>query len=954
MDTDAAAALLLSQGLLPAVADDQKPAVFDFMPAPASNPSQAVATDAQKEQAIARLTKVSYLVRKLGLGRKELRWLASTETPSPSWLDFGDLPVVRQTAGQLSAAHDLYSALMELAELMRLRPVFERAEGHMTDLLEMAVGTPATESDFYDAFYEATGFARSDIATLGAQIVAPSFSSDAANFLKPSLLVRLHEALECTRRLGVPASEATTWLDPNEPNPQPTAEAVTRAARARYDEGAWLDKIAPPLRDQLRFAQRDALVAHIISHSRANAQTPSLDSIEDIYAHLLIDPEMNPCRMTSRVKHATSALQLFINRVLLGLESDECDFGSGREDAEREWHWLRSYRIWEANRKVFLFPENYLEPEWRMDKSPLFEELESKLLKGNLDNARAVDAYRDYLTELEQLSRLDVHAIAVEQVDDSSLGGPSRNLHVFAWQNRGDTGPWYHRIQRNMQRWTPWQPMDHEFSRSIVPMYIDGRLRLVSGSFELVPEKDDDLTLGLPTVPQTLGGAYYWPQLTVLDWTNDRWEHRSTQQFAPVFLLDTLYGRDPAERRGMYAYPDQRMITLTGRSYLFDRSEATLLESQDAFLMSPCGASFRRPEGMVFGKDSSAISLNGAAMLNRMKHDAWPTSPSDSRGGKLNFGRLQLPTLGSTLSLHIVDPTGAMVPIFGEVEQGAIAVADRSFAGFDEASMREQEHPVHDMVYQDSWISAVGGWVPRRSALPTRRSIKDGDATSPGQRSASSAMTPSEDTAGYLGPIDGPTGVLRFRLLSHPLVCDVRAAVEARGTDFFTQGTAQLEMQSTVVEQFDTRYQPYDVVALPYPEARFDFGPFDPNGAYNWELFFHIPFLLATRLQQEGRHEEAREWLHAVFNPSEAASATTEGVKRFWRFKPFYENDDLASIQTSLALATGEIETGTPKAVISQVMGKTVVQDPELGIGAQLQACEKVPSTPTSSRACGQ
>ena len=33
------------------------------------------------------------------------------------------------------------------------------------------------------------------------------------------------------------------------------------------------------------------------------------------------------------------------------------------------WDWLRRYRVWEANRKVFVYPENYLEPEQRDDKS---------------------------------------------------------------------------------------------------------------------------------------------------------------------------------------------------------------------------------------------------------------------------------------------------------------------------------------------------------------------------------------------------------------------------------------------------------------------------------------------------------------------------------------------------------------------------------------------------------
>lgn len=31
------------------------------------------------------------------------------------------------------------------------------------------------------------------------------------------------------------------------------------------------------------------------------------------------------------------------------------------------WDWLRKYRLWQANRKVFDAPENYLEPESRAD-----------------------------------------------------------------------------------------------------------------------------------------------------------------------------------------------------------------------------------------------------------------------------------------------------------------------------------------------------------------------------------------------------------------------------------------------------------------------------------------------------------------------------------------------------------------------------------------------------------
>ena len=45
---------------------------------------------------------------------------------------------------------------------------------------------------------------------------------------------------------------------------------------------------------------------------------------------------------------------------------------------------MKRYRVWEANRKIFLWPENWLEPEFRDDKTHLFQALESNLLQGDV------------------------------------------------------------------------------------------------------------------------------------------------------------------------------------------------------------------------------------------------------------------------------------------------------------------------------------------------------------------------------------------------------------------------------------------------------------------------------------------------------------------------------------------------------------------------------------------
>jgi SpoVK/Ycf46/Vps4 family AAA+-type ATPase len=39
--------------------------------------------------------------------------------------------------------------------------------------------------------------------------------------------------------------------------------------------------------------------------------------------------------------------------------------GRQRIKAAAEWEWPRRYRVWEANRKIFLYPENWIEPDLR-------------------------------------------------------------------------------------------------------------------------------------------------------------------------------------------------------------------------------------------------------------------------------------------------------------------------------------------------------------------------------------------------------------------------------------------------------------------------------------------------------------------------------------------------------------------------------------------------------------
>jgi hypothetical protein len=55
---------------------------------------------------------------------------------------------------------------------------------------------------------------------------------------------------------------------------------------------------------------------------------------------------------------------------------------------------------------------------------------------------------------------------------------------------------------------------------------------------------------------------------------------------------------------------------------------------------------------------------------------------------------------------------------------------------------------------------------------------------------------------------------------------------------------------------------------------------------YNWELFFHVPLMIATRLSANQRFADAQRWFHYIFHPTGVSSG--EVPQAYWRTMPFY------------------------------------------------------------------
>ncbi|PTQ91460.1 PA14 domain-containing protein [Nitrosomonas nitrosa] len=279
---------------------------------------------------------------------------------------------------------------------------------------------------------------------------------------------RVYMAYSVMKKLGIPASaliKATT----NEPNATIIRD-LQSALRARYEENDWLN-VLKPINDEMRALQRDALVAYILHQMRANPNSAHIDTPDKLFEYFLMDVQMSPCMQTSRIRHALSSVQLFIERCLMNLEKNKVDPSSIKA---KQWEWMKRYRVWEANRKVFLWPENWLEPELRDDQSPFFKETMSELLQSDITEDSAAVALLNYLSKLDEVAKLEPCGIHYVEND---VGTSDDIAHVVARTSGGNRKYFYRR--REFGYWTPWEHIKLDIEDNpVIPVVWKGRLFL--------------------------------------------------------------------------------------------------------------------------------------------------------------------------------------------------------------------------------------------------------------------------------------------------------------------------------------------------------------------------------------------------------------------------------------------------------------------------------------------
>lgn len=238
---------------------------------------------------------------------------------------------------------------------------------------------------------------------------------------------------------------------------------------SRYNETGF-EEVNTSVQGSMNSQTRDALMPFSIWI--INATNPGISKPSDLYGYLLIDVEMSGCAQTSRIAQGISTVQLYMQRSRMMLEQ-----GVNIIDVPKIWwEWMSSYRIWEVNRKIYLYPENYIEPTLRKKATPPFKQFSEALLQNDINKSTVKAPYQQYLQEVNTLGSL-VHIASYNTTrKDALTGEPKETLFLFG---RTNTQPYIYYMRKldDMEDWGPWLKIDIAINgTSITPVYALDRI----------------------------------------------------------------------------------------------------------------------------------------------------------------------------------------------------------------------------------------------------------------------------------------------------------------------------------------------------------------------------------------------------------------------------------------------------------------------------------------------
>lgn len=483
-------------------------------------------------------SRVATILKKWKTTLEELEKIVAL-TSAAKLIDFQTLPLDETGA---RASLDLF---LRTSRLVRLRDNLPETRITLLEVLEK----------LNTAIYAAADFA-ADVELLNDAWLAPDVLSLTAslNLVYPTdyLLAesweRLRQAFDFLSNLNARADTAKIFAAATMSADH--AKVLKDLLRSKFGIESWLI-LSAEIQDVLRERKRDALEAYLLAQPKpADAPSGKWEDTNDLYSYYLLDVDMSSCQLTSRLVQGSGSIQLFVQRCFMGLEPNvvvKAD-GDDGDSAWRWWTWMAKYQVWVANRKVFLWPENWIEPELKKDRSPFFKDMENELLQNDINQDTVETAFLNYLEKLDGVAQLEVAGFYQEDDGDNVI------IHVFGRTKGAEPHLYYYR-RYDYRLWTPWEKVDLDIQGDyLIPAVVNKRLFLFWPVFTEVSDEGGNSTAKIPAVNLGKEGTTTVKkaikklklQIAVSEYRQGKW---TPKKISKDFDMSSLYDAEIVEER---------------------------------------------------------------------------------------------------------------------------------------------------------------------------------------------------------------------------------------------------------------------------------------------------------------------------------------------------------------------------------------------------------------------
>jgi hypothetical protein len=816
------------------------------------------------------LHKIALILRKFKVTSAELDFLFADTSGWAGWFSFNDLPVTAE-----GTPTDLFNQLLRLIDLFSFYHWLPAADENLFEVMKDAFNSdPSSDVEpLLRTVSKMTKWKKEDLTELSNNVLLFTKTS----YQDEIPFIRLKECMALLKLSGASAVDMIDWAE-SELSPEVSAQIV-HSVRSLYNEDQWL-AIARPLRDRLREKQRSALVDWLVYHQAG------IKNKYELYSYYLVDPEMSACMLTSRIRLALSSIQLFVQRCLMNLEK-EVEILDDDQEHWNQWKWMKTYRLWEANRKIFCYPENWIEPRLRDNKTAFFKELEQELEQGEVNDETVEKACINYLTKLEAVSNMDMMGICRARERE-----PVKDGYYIFGRTVGKPNILYSRKYQTDATWTSWEKVDIDFEGDhLIPIVYNNKLYIFWPIFTTktqkaeIPDADEK-----GREPQ----KYREIQMAWSVYTNGKWSaKRVTEEKIDERDKDKYLGKAIQFEKG------------TGRYFVAknrDSSNNLQLTVYARYGVDEYGfesITVETPGGPI----SVVVSRHiGGDFKDYSQIGAFTFNPSMKVSiTKTNNDKIELENITDS---YVINQEFVETAKESGRSSNALAV---NLAKFLEKTPLDN----FSIIYIDRNGEAQIGWDQPFIYQDNNRTffIKS-------------------------------SGYHTIYNHYHPYVSNFMNAISAKGVEGLLDPeydasnpdalSNKLRRQQVKEDFFTEIYgNRTPIVHENLPIDEIDFSPGGAYSIYNWELFFHIPMLIADKLKLNRKFAEAQKWYHYIFDPTDTSKEYTV-PKRFWKLKPFMEVYD-------------EAEDGTP-ASIRQLMKLTNEGDDEME--AQVDAWREDPFNP--------